>query len=257
MKHYTTVSEALNDLYKRGYTIDFSLLSESDCIYCHNGSRSLNADEFVIDEVHRFEGETDPGDEMVIFAISSTQENIKGTLLNAYGIYSDSDNSKIVEKLNYHENKTTMPIKRAKELVQLSREHYHGLRLCWKIKMGLSKNIETERIKKYINWFYENYLLPHFEVEEKYLFPRIEKTSKNRDKALAQHKRIRQIIEKETTTTDDLIELQNLINDHTRFEERVLFNEIQEAGLLENQEVINELSKETKFCENESDPFWK
>jgi hypothetical protein len=119
MKNYTTVSEALNDLYKRGYKFDFSFLKDDGCIYCQKGSQSLNADEFVIDELYRFEGETDPGDEMIVYAISSKKSNIKGTLINAYGIYSDSNNSKIVEKLHYRENKSHNPINKVEDLVQL------------------------------------------------------------------------------------------------------------------------------------------
>ena len=58
--------------------------------------------EFEIDETYRFEGETDPGDEMIVFAISSKKHNIKGVVINAYGVYSDSSTSKIVERLKKH-----------------------------------------------------------------------------------------------------------------------------------------------------------
>lgn len=112
MHSYVTVSEALNDLFKRGYTLDFALLQDEDCIYCHN--HSLNAEDFEIDEVYRFEGDTDPGDEMIVFAISSDKHKVKGTLVNAYGMYADADNSKIIEKLKYTVSDTLKPINRAK-----------------------------------------------------------------------------------------------------------------------------------------------
>lgn len=255
MKTYDTLTEAIQDLNHRGYTYDFSLLTEEDCIYCHSQNHSLRADEFVIDEVHRFEGETDPGDEMILYAISSTKDLLKGILMNAYGIYADSNHSKIVEKLQYKEKKSIKPIKRAKALLPLSREHHHGLLLCWKIKTGIGRNIEAARIKKYVAWFYETHLSPHFEFEEKYVFPLLGASYK-RKLAEKQHLQIRQIIEP-AFSHDDLHQLQYLLNEHIRFEERELFNDIQDLGLSEKLSAIEGLIKETKFCENESDPFWK
>jgi hypothetical protein len=100
--YYETVSEAVNDLIKRGYTVDLSILSEEDCLVCNDTSVQLSPDEFEIDETYRFEGSTDPGDEMIVFAVSSLKHDIKGVVVNAYGMYSDSATSKIVERLKNH-----------------------------------------------------------------------------------------------------------------------------------------------------------
>ena len=96
---YDTVSEAINELAKRGYTTDFKILSDEECIICSVIATQLNPEEFVIDEVYRFEGDTDPGDEMIIYAISSINHDIKGILLNGYGMYSDAATAKIVKRL--------------------------------------------------------------------------------------------------------------------------------------------------------------
>lgn len=101
-KSYDTVSEAMNDLMKRGYTTDFNLNAAEDCIVCKKSNLSLSADEFMIDEIYRFEGETDPGDEMILYAISSDKHQVKGIILNAYGIYADTKTSKIVKLLHKH-----------------------------------------------------------------------------------------------------------------------------------------------------------
>jgi hypothetical protein len=63
------------------------------------------------------------------------------------------------------------PIKRDKALQEVSREHHHGLLLCWKIRKGFSKGIEPERIKRYADWFYKTHLISHFEVEENTFSP--------------------------------------------------------------------------------------
>lgn len=101
-KTYDTVSEAVNDLAKRGYTNDLSVMAEKGCLVCNTTFTELSPEEFKIDEVHRFEGQTDPGDEMIVFAISSLDGKIKGVVVNAFGIYSSYRASKLVDHLNAH-----------------------------------------------------------------------------------------------------------------------------------------------------------
>jgi hypothetical protein len=101
-RDYDTVSEAVNDLKKRGYTADLSMEAERDCLICHGSAIELSPEDFVIDEVYRFEGMTDPGDEMIVYAISSTNKEVKGVVVNAFGIYSSYRASKLVEQLSKH-----------------------------------------------------------------------------------------------------------------------------------------------------------
>lgn len=100
--NYDTVSEAVNDLVKRGYTTDFSLQTERNRIVCNRTSLELSLKEFAIDEIYRFEGITDPGDEMIVFAVSSDKHKVKGVLVNAFGMYNDSKTSEITQQLQKH-----------------------------------------------------------------------------------------------------------------------------------------------------------
>lgn len=100
MRTYETMSQAITDLQKRGYEHDFNLAD--DTLECKMKNKRLRADEFEIDEVYRFEGETDPGDSNVVYAISSNDHDIKGILVNAYGVYADSASDEIVSKLHRH-----------------------------------------------------------------------------------------------------------------------------------------------------------
>ena len=102
MKTYATLSEAINDLTKRGYTFNFNL--KNDCIECVEKNIQLQPDEFEIDEVHRFQEMSDVDSESILYAISSTQNNLKGLLVNAYGIYADTASAKLIEKLNRRVN---------------------------------------------------------------------------------------------------------------------------------------------------------
>ena len=80
MNTMTTVTEVLSHLREKGYTTDFNL--KENCLECHGNFLQIHPDEFVVDEHFRFEGPTDPADEMIIYAISSTTHGVKGVLVN-------------------------------------------------------------------------------------------------------------------------------------------------------------------------------
>jgi hypothetical protein len=101
MKTYDTLVEALNDLRKRGYTIDFNL--EANCLICKNPRTTLTPEEFDIKEVYRFEGMNDPSDSSILYAIES-HNGLKGTLVNAYGVYADEMSDQMVAKLHTPSN---------------------------------------------------------------------------------------------------------------------------------------------------------
>ena len=149
-----------------------------------------------------------------------------------------------------------MPIKRNEYLKAISREHHHSLLLCWKIKMGLRKGIDPIRIKNYATWFYNNHILKHFEVEERYIFSILGTEHKLVQKALSEHKRLIQLFETVTVLEENLKRIQKELEDHIRFEERVLFNEVQDVATAKELELISIHHTEEKFCENESDLFW-
>jgi hypothetical protein len=93
---YDTVAEAINGLKQRGYTIDFNL--EADCISCPKTPLSLTPAEFEITEVYRFEGDSDPADEAIVYGIES-RHGQRGVLVNGFGISADSVGEEMIEKL--------------------------------------------------------------------------------------------------------------------------------------------------------------
>lgn len=98
-KHFDTLSQAISELQKAGYTEDFNL--KSDCIECKPLDIMLLVDDFEIDKMYRFEGNTDPSDSSILFAISSKAYKIKGLLVDAYGVYSDALTTEMIQKLKY------------------------------------------------------------------------------------------------------------------------------------------------------------
>lgn len=100
---YSTLIEAINGLKKQGYTEDFNL--KENHIACNTGKYQLSPDDFKVDNVFRFEGNSDPEDQSVLYAISSKKFKVKGLLVNAYGIYSNNEASEIIKKLKIHGSK--------------------------------------------------------------------------------------------------------------------------------------------------------
>ena len=100
IRNFDTVTEAVNDLQKRGYVDNISL--SEDHLKWTDKNLVLNPSVFEIDEFYRFEGDTDPGDEMVVYAISAYDLGIKGVLVNAYCMYSDTVADELISKLKIH-----------------------------------------------------------------------------------------------------------------------------------------------------------
>jgi quercetin dioxygenase-like cupin family protein len=97
---YGTISETINGLKKNGYTLDFNINKEF--VVCNNPNMTLSPDNFEIDKVYRFEGESNPDDQSILYAISSPKFNVKGLLVNGYGISAVEISDALVSKLRTH-----------------------------------------------------------------------------------------------------------------------------------------------------------
>lgn len=149
------------------------------------------------------------------------------------------------------------PQKRHASLQPLSREHHQALLLCWKFRQGFNKGVEPERMMKYASWFWATYLAPHFKAEEEVFFPILPKDHPAVIKALKQHKELKSMFN--STDSDVAYTLRQIafeLEQHIRFEERDLFNEIQAAASPEQLEELKRLHTEEKFSENIEDMFW-
>jgi hypothetical protein len=96
MQSYDTLTEALNGLRDQGFTRDYNL--KNDRLTCQQDDLELHPGDFDIVNVFRFEGQTDPGDEAVLYAVES-KDGQKGTLVDAYGPYSEAITPEMAEKL--------------------------------------------------------------------------------------------------------------------------------------------------------------
>jgi hypothetical protein len=91
-----TLSSCINSLTKNGYSAQFKVV--------RGGLKSLSTekvfrpDEVKINNFYRFEGESDPADNSILYAIE-TSDGEKGTLTDAYGIYNDANVSNFIKEV--------------------------------------------------------------------------------------------------------------------------------------------------------------
>ncbi len=100
METYDTVTAALTGLKARGYTTDFNIAF--DKLMCSENKICLNPDEFEITGVYRFEGDSNPDDEDVVYAVESLDKKIKGTITSAFGMYADTISTDMLRKISMH-----------------------------------------------------------------------------------------------------------------------------------------------------------
>jgi hemerythrin-like domain-containing protein len=154
------------------------------------------------------------------------------------------------------------PIKRNTAIAEFSKDHHFGLLLVWKIREGLKKSIELNRISRYILYFFQDSLIPHFKEEEEILFCLIPSDNALRMRAESEHSMFYKMVEELRNNPEDKQLIQNfadLLEKHIRFEERELFNFLQEniseSGL---QAVAAKLkAREQKEGSAWTDTFWE
>jgi uncharacterized Fe-S cluster protein YjdI len=98
-KVYDNLVDAIKGLKEQGYAEDFNL--QQNCLSCRDGAFTLFHDEFEIDQSFRFDGDTNPEEESIIYAISSKKYNLKGILVNGYGTSSAPITNEMLEKLDH------------------------------------------------------------------------------------------------------------------------------------------------------------
>lgn len=83
-----TLSECASCLRLHGFENDFMVLENGKFMKeMHNGDKLYRPEEVRIVSYYRFEGESDPADMSILYAME-TNDGVKGTLSDAYGTYS-------------------------------------------------------------------------------------------------------------------------------------------------------------------------
>jgi NADH dehydrogenase len=84
--HLKSLSSMLNHLTTLGYETQFQVTDRG--LYSMKSKKTYQSNEIEVVRYFRFEGESDPDDNEIVYAIL-THDGEKGTLVDAYGIYND------------------------------------------------------------------------------------------------------------------------------------------------------------------------
>jgi hypothetical protein len=85
-----TVTAAVQLLQREGYRADL-ILRDGALVATDQGTACV-VDDAVVERMYRFEGDSDPGDEMVVFGVHDTTNDVRGTLVSAFGLAADPEN---------------------------------------------------------------------------------------------------------------------------------------------------------------------
>lgn len=87
MPYMKSLANCLNRMVSEGYAEDFKITDNGlESLQKHN---NYGPNEIQVVNFFRFEGESDPGDNAILYVIE-TDDGTRGTLVDAYGTYNDS-----------------------------------------------------------------------------------------------------------------------------------------------------------------------
>jgi hypothetical protein len=92
-----TIAEALQRLSAAGYTDDYR--AEAQGLRSDTTGAVHPPYRFRVDEIVRFEGESDPSEESAVFALTSEVDGTKGTYTVAFGPMMDALDAELVRRL--------------------------------------------------------------------------------------------------------------------------------------------------------------
>lgn len=133
------------------------------------------------------------------------------------------------------------PLERHALLKPVSREHHEGLMLCWHIRKALAQGRDPDVQMRACADFYHTHLLSHFAIEEEAVFPVLGAGDPLVKRALAEHRRLTLLFLAWDDPLSNLSLIEEELKAHIRFEERVLFQRVQEVASEEQLERIDRL----------------
>ena len=98
-----TLVYCLNYLVKQGFTADFKITSRGLTILGRD--KTFLPEEVKILNFYRFEGDSDPADNSILYAIEAG-DGTRGTLVDAFGAYSDPKVTSFMQKVEEINKKT-------------------------------------------------------------------------------------------------------------------------------------------------------
>jgi len=95
-----TLATVVDEMTSRGFREDFRVVDGR--LLAVGSGETLGSGDLVIREFHRFEGISDPDDMAIVYGIESVT-GLRGTLVDAYGVYADPALSAFLEDVKIDE----------------------------------------------------------------------------------------------------------------------------------------------------------
>src|SRR5688572_4861318 len=92
-----TVTEAVAYLADEGYVDDLRI--SRDGLVSREHEQAHPPEAVVVDHTFRFEGPSDPGDEMIVLGVRCTDWDSKGVITSAYGPDMEPDEAEVLMEL--------------------------------------------------------------------------------------------------------------------------------------------------------------
>ena len=104
MPYMKSMAICLSRMLDEGYTEDFKVTDAGLQAIKHE--RVFRPEEVNIVNFFRFEGESDPDDNAILYVIE-TNDGTRGTLIDAYGVYSDPKITRFLKEVDSIQKNTT------------------------------------------------------------------------------------------------------------------------------------------------------
>jgi hypothetical protein len=95
-----TLTEIMEYLKERGFSNDFQI--KNDIIVSKDTNEKFSPKDLIIENVYRYEGDSNPDDSAVLYAITA-RSGTRGILIDSYGAYADPKISALISEIPFRE----------------------------------------------------------------------------------------------------------------------------------------------------------
>ncbi|HAH51952.1 MAG TPA: hypothetical protein DF712_09500 [Balneola sp.] len=93
---YQDLADAVESMKEKGFTHTYTI--SENVITCEELETEFDVDNLKIVDSYSHDSGTDPGSESTVYCIESN-EGVKGTLVIGFGMYSDPNKAKLIDRL--------------------------------------------------------------------------------------------------------------------------------------------------------------
>lgn len=98
-----TLSSVHTKMVQEGFTHNFKVIAQG--LQEEGSGKTYSPEEVQVVNFYRFEGESDPGDNAILYVIR-TADGTQGTLIDAYGMYADEKVNVFMQQVENISKKT-------------------------------------------------------------------------------------------------------------------------------------------------------